>query len=182
MHPPQSVPPPDHGVPGQRSGFLFWRGGRSGIAALAGSLAAPLMALTLALGATGCAGDIAPHGNRPLDEALAQIEVGRHARGDVQALLGTPSATSLFGGETWYYISNDITQVAFLAPEEVDRQVVAIRFGDDGRIAEITRLTQADGQDVAISSRETPTRGTETTVLQELLGNIGRFTPGQMGR
>ena len=36
-----------------------------------------------------------------------------------------------------------------------------------------------DGQDVAMSDRETPTRGRELTILEQLLGNVGR---GQLPR
>lgn len=141
-----------------------------------------LAALAAAFVLSACASDISAHGNKPLEQTLSQIETGVHTRGDVQSLLGTPSATSLFSGETWYYISSQTTQVAFLAPEELRRQVVAIHFDETGRVAEVGRLTLDDGQDVRIVGRETPTRGTETTVLQELLGNIGRFSPGQMGQ
>ncbi|GEO81621.1 outer membrane protein assembly factor BamE [Pararhodospirillum oryzae] len=140
-----------------------------------------ILSAGLLLAAGACSHDINAHGNLPAEEALARVQVGEQTRADVQSLLGTPSATALFGGETWYYISNQTTQVAFLAPEEVNRHVVAVHFDANGRVSGVERLTKADGRQVAILQRETPTRGTESTFLQEFFGNLGRFGPSQMG-
>jgi outer membrane protein assembly factor BamE (lipoprotein component of BamABCDE complex) len=139
------------------------------------------IALALAIGAagflTGCSDNIIAHGNLPKGESMSMVEAGTHTRADVQALLGTPSATSMFGGETWYYISNQTQQMAFLKPEEVSRTVLTVQFDQTGTVSDVRTLTQDDGQSVDIVSRETPTRGTETNMFQELFGNIGRFAP-----
>lgn len=174
---------PNHPTTDRRTAPTRRDCGRPARLARALTLAAATATAVVATGGlAGCANDIAAHGNRPTEQALGQIKTGVHGRGDVQSLLGTPSATSAFGDETWYYISNQTTQVAFLAPRELRRQVVAVRFDPDGTVRDVSRLTLDDGQKVDLVDRETPTRGTETTVLQELLGNIGRFTPGQLGR
>ena len=41
-------------------------------------------------------------------------------------------------------------------------------------VSEIRELTQADGRDVRMVSRETPVPGNERTLMQALFGNIGR--------
>ncbi|MBK1664766.1 cell envelope protein SmpA [Rhodospirillum rubrum] len=125
----------------------------------------------------GCSNDINPHGNLPTTEALGQIQEGVHTRTDIQALLGTPSATSMFGGETWFYISNETTQVAFFKPKELERTIIAVHFDDNGRVKGIDHLSKDDGQQVDIVGRETPTRGNDSSIVQELFGNIGRFAP-----
>jgi outer membrane protein assembly factor BamE (lipoprotein component of BamABCDE complex) len=60
--------------------------------------------------------------------------------------------------------------------------VVAITFTLEGTIEKVEQLSLADAQAVRLVSRETPTPGTERSMLQQLFGNIGRFgAPGTGG-
>lgn len=127
----------------------------------------------LVLGA--CAPDVVARGNKPTEARLAQIEPGNQTRAEVAALLGTPSTTATFDNETWYYISAQTQQYAVFAREELQREVVAISFASDGTVSEVRNLTLEDGTDVAIVQRETPTLGNEMSIVEQLLGNIGRF-------
>lgn len=122
-----------------------------------------------------CAPTIDSRGNMPSPERLAQIQPGRFTKSDVTALLGTPASTSVFGDDRWYYISSKIETFAFFKPEELERQVVVIDFDKRGSVASVQKLTLDDGRMVDISSRETPTAGRDMTVLEQLLGNVGKF-------
>jgi len=55
-------------------------------------------------------------------------------------------------------------------------------FDGQGVLREIKSRDQSDSLSVQVVSRTTPTPGNESTFLQQLLGNIGKFSPGQMGR
>ncbi|MBE1236195.1 outer membrane protein assembly factor BamE [Phaeovibrio sulfidiphilus] len=143
---------------------------------LAGAAAA--LALTL----SGCANEIDARGNLPSETSVQQVQPGVHTRADVQALLGTPSATALYDSAVWYYISSHTTQYAFLKPEELDRQVLIVEFDRAGVVSDVIRIFKEDGEEVSISARETPARGTEQNVIQEFFGNLGRFTPSKVGR
>lgn len=136
----------------------------------------------VAMIASGCAKDVYQRGNAPLPEALAQLAPGEQTRQDVQGLLGTPATTSIFGDETWYYISAQTTQYAFYPVHELERSVLALDFNDRGILTGMRELTLEDGQDVAIAQRATPTKGREYGLLEQLIGNIGRFgTQGDRG-
>lgn len=136
----------------------------------------PILLTCIALGLTaGCASRTSVHGD-PLDEhRLSSIVVGTHTRDDVAAALGSPSSSSPFTDDTWYYVSARMEGFAFLPDEEVERQVVVVRFDPRGVVSGIDTLTLVDGRRVAMVSRETPTFGEDLTVLQQLLGNFGRF-------
>lgn len=129
---------------------------------------------------TGCAKDIDARGNLPQPEALAQLSVGEQTRQDVRGLLGTPATTAVFDDETWYYISAHTTQYAFYPNHELDRTVYAISFDDRGILKEVRKLGLEDGKNVNIASRETPTKGREFSLIEQLVGNLGRLsgTPG----
>jgi outer membrane protein assembly factor BamE (lipoprotein component of BamABCDE complex) len=122
-----------------------------------------------------CSDNIDPRGNAPLPDALAQIQPGRVTRSDVVALIGTPATASLFGEDHWYYISSHFQTVAFYAPEELDRQVVVIDFDKAGTVTAVRKLSLEDGKDVDMIPRTTPAPGKELSLLEQLIGNIGKF-------
>jgi outer membrane protein assembly factor BamE (lipoprotein component of BamABCDE complex) len=143
-------------------------------------LAAAFLAGTAILISASCAPVQNQRGYVPNQEAISSIEVGTDTKEMVSRKLGEPSTLATFGGDTWYYISSQVEQNAFFAPRATDRNIVAVEFGGDGKVAGVQRYTLADGRVVDFQTRETPTRGRTLTILQEFFnavpGNIG--TPG----
>jgi outer membrane protein assembly factor BamE (lipoprotein component of BamABCDE complex) len=135
-----------------------------------------LAATTLVAAAVACTPIVEVHGNKPPPEQLAQVKIGTSTREDIQALLGTPSNITPFGEETWHYISAITEREAFFAPEVKERMVVTVVFDRAGRVRAIDNRGLEDGKDVVPAGRETPTAGKEMTVLQQLMGNVGRFS------
>lgn len=136
----------------------------------------PAILAGVVLALAGCAKDIDQRGNLPTDESLAQLAVGEQTRQDVQTLLGTPATTAIFSDETWFYISAHTTQYAFYKTHELDRTIYVVTFDEHGILKSVNKLDMKDGHPVQIASRETPTKGREYSLLQQLLGNIGRFS------
>jgi outer membrane protein assembly factor BamE (lipoprotein component of BamABCDE complex) len=116
-------------------------------------------------------------GNRVTEDQLKEITPGVQTRADVQALLGSPTQTSTFGDNLWYYISAKTRQRPGRQLALTDQETVVIGFDGRGVVQEVKRLTDVDGQPVTMVSRETPTPGNERTLLQALFGNIGRIGP-----
>lgn len=128
-----------------------------------------------ALAATACSPRIATHGNLPDPERLAEILPGKVSRDEVAEILGSPSSIAAFDQETWYYISERKETTAFLPPDVTDRKVIVIRFDKKGLVASVDTLGLADGRNVELVDRATPTAGKELNIFQEMLGNMGRF-------
>jgi len=137
-------------------------------------LSAILAGAVLAL--SGCAKDIDQRGNLPTKEALVQLSVGEQTRQDVQSLLGTPATTAIFTDETWYYVSSHTTQYAFYKTHELDRTIYMVTFDERGILKDVRKFDMKDGNAIKIAARETPTKGREYGILEQLLGNIGRFS------
>ena len=115
------------------------------------------------------------HGQIFDHEAVESIEPGVHNQLEVKRSLGTPSSSSLFGDETWFYISQYRTASVLSMPQTESQIVVAVAFDDAGIVQEIAMLTIEDGLIVNPVSRKTPTHGRELGLLEQLIGNIGRF-------
>lgn len=131
-----------------------------------------------AIGLTACSPDVMPRGNLPPAASLAQVEPGESSRQQVLSLLGSPSSTSLFGEqEVWYYIGAQTTQYAIYPTRELSRQVITVRFDRSGIVEDMTVLNREDGTEVVLADRTTPSASRDLNVIQEILGNVGRFTP-----
>jgi len=133
--------------------------------------------LAVALSIAGCTPRIDQRGNKPEDDQVVQINPGVDDKNRVAELIGTPSTISTFDDRTWYYISKRTETSAFLDPEVTDQEVLAIAF-DEGGIVESMRIYgEEDGHTIAFVDRTTPTEGNELTLIQQLLGNLGKFNP-----
>ena len=131
--------------------------------------------MLVAFSTWSCQERISTHGYVPDPEAVARIEPGVHNRLEVAQFLGTPSTTALFGEETWLYITERRREFAFFKPEIIDQQVVAIAFNDSGVVDSIDEYLLEDGRLVDPVSRTTPTYGKQIGLIEQLLGNVGRF-------
>jgi outer membrane protein assembly factor BamE (lipoprotein component of BamABCDE complex) len=124
------------------------------------------------IGATACTPTSTYNGFQVVDQSPAAVKVGE-PRATVLARLGTPTAKSLFGADTWYYMSQLSSHTAFYHPRVNRRDITAIAFakGSD-EVTAVNTYSLKDGRVIAFNGRETPTRGREMTVLEQLLGSI----------
>ncbi len=139
-------------------------------------IAAPVIIATVL---AACEPRVSRHGQVLDQETVAGIEPGVDHRTEVTRRLGTPSSRSLFGDETWFYISQYRTTSVLSLPETESQTVVAIAFDSSGIVEEVAMLTIEDGIVIDPVSSTTPTHGRDLGLLEQLLGNIGRFdSPG----
>lgn len=144
---------------------------------------------SLVLALASCSPMVDTRGHNLEDADMSQIIVGQSSPDDVRALLGSPSTTSSYGPLTWYYVSARKETVGFFASEVVDQKVMAIHFDADQRVEKIEDIGKDAAMPVEIVGKETPTEGHEMTIMEQLLGNFGRFNapgrsidPRNMGR
>lgn len=130
-----------------------------------------------ALALVACVPQVSNHGYRLDEAALAQVEPGRTSREQVLQLLGSPSSLTTFDGSVWYYVGQRTERMSFYQEEVVNQDVVAIAFDDQGTVTSVDRHGLDRAHEISFVDRETPTTGSELTVLEQFIGNIGRFNP-----
>jgi outer membrane protein assembly factor BamE (lipoprotein component of BamABCDE complex) len=130
-----------------------------------------------ALGLAACAPEVSTHGYRFDEPTLAQLEPGRTTRDGTLQLLGSPSSIATFDDRVWYYVSQRTERMSFYQEDVVDQKVITITFDDRDVIQSIDRQGLQDAKEVALVDRETPTSGSELSMLEQFIGNIGRFNP-----
>ena len=124
-----------------------------------------------------CAPEISNHGYHLDETALGQLEPGRTTRDGALQLLGSPSSVAIFDENVWYYVSQRRERMSFYQEEVVDQKVVTVTFDDRGVVQDVARQDLDDAFEVSVVDRETPTSGNELSILEQFLGNIGRFNP-----
>lgn len=131
-----------------------------------------MLGLTLA----SCTPTINKRGNAVEDDQLQQIVVGQSSREDVAKILGTPTQMATFDDKTWYYIGQRTEKEAFFDPELKEQKIVTIEFTPEGKVSSINKAGAELARPIDTVDAKTPTYGKNLTILQQLLGNIGRPT------
>ena len=138
----------------------------------------PVLATMAVASLAACAPVENQRGYVPDQMALSSIQIGMDTKDTVSKKLGDPSTSATFGSDTWYYISAHVEQNAFFAPRATERNIVAVEFAGDGKVMDVHKYTLADGKVVDFVTRETPTRGREQTLLQQIFNAV----PGRVGQ
>ncbi len=134
------------------------------------------IALGTALGA--CVPISRNHGFVTTKENPGDVENGVDTKTTVLSKYGNPSITGTFDKSTWYYMSELREQLGYLRPRATSRTITAIQFSQAGVVDDVTVYSLKDGNIVSLVGRKTPTRGRELSVLEQLLGTVGRVPTG----
>jgi outer membrane protein assembly factor BamE (lipoprotein component of BamABCDE complex) len=129
-----------------------------------------------ALALSACETIVDNRGFSPTPGSVEKLEAGSQSREDVVRLIGTPSAVATFNPNIWFYISQRQETFAFLKPSITEQKIMQVTFNDAGRVADIKNYDLKDAKEVDMVSRITPTAGKELTVLEQIMGNIGKFS------
>ena len=142
--------------------------------ALASALGLPLIAVS------GCA-VFAPlptdRGQMVEKQDYDKLVPGTTTRADVTALIGSPTAKATFDDNTWFYIGEITAPVPLAHPKIEQQQVLVLNFDQGGVLQSLHRLDKGDAHDIAMVGRTTPSPGSESTFMQQLIGNVGRYNP-----
>ena len=127
---------------------------------------------------SGCANDtfLVHNGNMPSSEKTSEIKQGQ-TMSEVESVLGSPSAVTSFDGKTWIYMSSTLKKVAFFKPKEINREILAISFNDNGKVSEIQNYDLQDGRQISIDQTETPIAGSRVGFFRKYFGGVGAYLP-----
>ncbi len=123
---------------------------------------------------TACEPKVTEHGRQDLLLQAGNIIPKQMTKADILRRMGTPSAISQFGQDSWYYIAMRKETVAFFEPEIVKQEVLRITFQDD-IVDKVEYYDDRQAIDVEIADDITPTYGQEYGFFEQLIGNIGKF-------
>lgn len=115
-------------------------------------------------------------------ENLETIITESKTKADLEKSLGTPSAQSSFGESVWiYYGYREKFHGPF--PHTYDnKKALIVEFNKD-KIKSTKILNDEDFSEIAMDSDKTKIPGSiDLNFLEELVGNVGRFSPSGIGQ
>jgi outer membrane protein assembly factor BamE (lipoprotein component of BamABCDE complex) len=127
---------------------------------------------------SACAPTVNNRGHLLDADRLAEIHPGQTSKDQVVKLLGTPSSVGVFDDKSWYYISRKTEQVAFFDKDVVDQQIYVIDFDNRGVVKQVGRKDLQDARLIEPAPGATPAPGRELTFIEQIIGNVGRFSSG----
>ncbi|MEM6407441.1 MAG: outer membrane protein assembly factor BamE [Pseudomonadota bacterium] len=142
------------------------------------------MTRALCLGAAlcalaACSEVIRQHGYIPPQEDLDALLIGVDTIDSVEAAVGRPATSGVLRDNAWYYVGSRIRHYGARKPEEIERQVLAISFAEDGVVENIERFGLERGQVVVLSRRVTETTVRDVTFIRQIIRNFGRIDLGE---
>jgi outer membrane protein assembly factor BamE (lipoprotein component of BamABCDE complex) len=133
------------------------------------------IALFLVVGLiSACTPTQSNRGNLVEDFRLDEVTPGVSTRTNVLKSLGSPTTVAPFDNNVWYYIGQKMEKKGIFDPEVVDEKIIVVAFNDKG-ILQTIEERNADRIDVPTVRRKTQTGGNDVSLVEQLLGNVGRF-------
>jgi outer membrane protein assembly factor BamE (lipoprotein component of BamABCDE complex) len=115
----------------------------------------------------------------PVDiDSLKQLTPGVTTSADASALLGSPTAHETFDDNSWVYISQITRPRVGRLPGVLQQRVVVLNFDASGVLRSVKVYNKGDARAVDMAPGTTATPGASVSVLQQLFGNVGRFSGG----
>jgi outer membrane protein assembly factor BamE (lipoprotein component of BamABCDE complex) len=146
-------------------------------------LGAAMVAMS-AVAVSGCTTKEVFNQGYVIDQNALELTPVGSSREQVLLSLGTPSTTATFDNEVFYYISQKrVRSAAFMKPQLVSQNVLAVYFDEEGTVTNIADYTLKDGRAFDMISRTTPTTSKdETFILQILTGAGGAGTASSVAK
>ena len=116
----------------------------------------------------------ANRGNLLEDFQMKEVVAGTDTKQDVVQKLGSPTTIAPFDDNTWYYLGQKTEKRGVFDPVVTQEKIVVVKFGADGLVDSLAERREGR-EDVVIVDRKTPTSGNDFTVLEQMLGNLGKF-------
>jgi len=129
---------------------------------------------------TACAATFRNHGYVPPEDELSLIAVGVDTKDTVATSIGKPGTAGLLTGSGWYYVQSRFRHYAYRAPQEIEREVLAISFDDEGVVENVERFGLEDGRVIVLSRRVTDSNIKGVTFLRQLFGSFGRINAADL--
>jgi len=126
---------------------------------------------------SSCSPITATSGNIISNAKFDEVKPYISNRAEILKYWGPPTVQSSFDSNTWYYMGETTEQRGVFAPKVVKRRIIRVKFhpSDNNTIIEIKDLNVNNAKDIKLVKRETPTAGKKFTVIQQFIGNLGKY-------
>ena len=113
------------------------------------------LCLFLLLLLCNCQPRITNHGNFFNIENINYIKKSKLNKAEILEIFGTPSTTSTFSSNVWYYMSQVQSEKAYFKVKNISSKILKITFDKNKFVKRFSILTKKDSFDIQISKETT---------------------------
>ena len=115
-----------------------------------------------------CQPRITNHGNFFNKENINYIKKYKLNKAEVIEIFGTPSTTSNFSDNVWYYMSQVQSEKAYFRIKNISSKIIKITFDQNKFVKKYSILTEEDSYDITVSQEKTVSSlQNDNTLIQE---------------
>ena len=115
-----------------------------------------------------CQPRITNHGNFFNKENIKYIKKSKLNKAEIIEIFGTPSTTSTFSDNVWYYMSQVQSEKAYFKIKNISSKILKITFDKNKFVKKYSILTEKDSYDITISQEKTVSSlQNDDTLIQE---------------
>ena len=115
-----------------------------------------------------CQPRITNHGNFFNKENINYIKKSKLNKAEIIEIFGTPSTTSTFSNNVWYYMSQVQSARAYFKVKNISNKVLKITFDKSNFVKKYSIITEKDSYDIIISQEKTVSSlQNDNTLIQE---------------
>jgi outer membrane protein assembly factor BamE (lipoprotein component of BamABCDE complex) len=120
------------------------------------------------------------HGRQIPDDEIHKMRTSGATKEDIIEKFGSPTVTSFYGQESWFYISRKQYYRAFFPSQVSSQEVVEITF--NGNKLDKINLVENSHNNITPVREVTPTEGQNINFMRDFINNMGRFHKKKKGR
>ena len=115
-----------------------------------------------------CQPRITNHGNFFNKENINYIKKSKLNKAEILEIFGTPSTTSTFSSNVWYYMSQVQSEKAYFKVKNISSKILKITFDKNKFVKKYSVLTEKDSYDIIVSQEKTVSSfQNDNTLIQE---------------
>jgi outer membrane protein assembly factor BamE (lipoprotein component of BamABCDE complex) len=115
-----------------------------------------------------CQPRITNHGNFFNKENINYIKKSKLNKAEILEIFGTPSTTSTFSSNVWYYMSQVQSEKAYFKVKNISSKILKITFDKNKFVKKYSVLTEKDSYNIIVSQEKTVSSfQNDNTLIQE---------------
>ena len=123
----------------------------------------------------GCSSNIETKGYQFDKESLDKIIPQKSNYEEVLSLMGSPTVAAIYGEPKFFYIQQLYKSKPMTNPYVIDQKIIEISFRQDRLVNSIKEYKMSNMQELEFKNKTTYLPGNQIGVLEQFLGNIGRY-------
>lgn len=120
-----------------------------------------------------CSKIVNTHGQIVSQARIEALQPNLHSKRDVMQILGSPSTTSTFDGNTWIYLTETTVSRPLNPNQLAERELLILTFNDDDILTKVSQKDEQSGQAITPSARSTKTQGESLGIIDQIINNVG---------